>query len=90
MSRWTTARMERREGIRPGPAGNVPVPVVLSDASVPGGLRFLPHETGRLLDRFVRVGFLGRPAPGDLASVTPEGIEYVGRFAWRRRFHDGR
>ena len=88
MSRWISARSAQRESIRPATPADVTV--VLSDATVAGGLRVLPHETGRLLDRFVRVGFLGRPAPGDLASVTPQGIEYVGRFAWRRRFHNGR
>lgn len=48
-------------------------------------LGFAEPHFGDLVAHLVGVGYLARVGAGSLLSITPAGIDYIERLAWRRR-----
>jgi hypothetical protein len=46
-------------------------------------LGFTPDRGAMLLDHLIGTGYLAGHGP--MISITPEGVDYIERLAWRRR-----
>ena len=90
MARWRDYRAERRERdsfvllqhVYTLADGDPVVPV--SGQRAAEHLCFRQDEAAELIDHLVHLGYLRQLSEVGLIAISPEGIDYIERLAWRR------